>query len=127
MRSTIPMPATPVRTAATIVAAVFVSLSCSRARPEALPVSTPPANATLEPAPGETHLRNIRQLTFGGENAEAYFSRDGKKLIFQSTRDGRTCDQQYTMNIDGSDLRRVSTGAGKTTCGYFYSGDRKIS
>ena len=120
------MPATPMRTAATIVAAVFVSLSCSRARPEALPVSTPPANATLDPAPGETRLRNIRQLTFGGENAEAYFSRDGKRLIFQSTRDGRTCDQQYTMNIDGSDLRRVSTGAGKTTCGYFYSGDRKI-
>ena len=76
--------------------------------------------------PGETHLRNIRQLTNGGENAEAYFSSDGKRLIFQSTRDGRTCDQQYVMNSDGSHLRRVSNGAGKTTCGYFTDGDRRI-
>ena len=36
---------------------------------------------------GEKHLKNIKQLTFGGENAEAYFSFDGKKLIFQSKRD----------------------------------------
>ena len=76
--------------------------------------------------PGETHLRNIRQLTNGGENAEAYFSRDGKRLIFQSTRDGRPCDQQYVMNVDGSGVRRVSTGFGKTTCGYFFDADRRI-
>ncbi len=76
--------------------------------------------------PGENHLSNIRQLTFGGENAEAYFSADGRRLIFQSTRDGRTCDQQYVMNVDGSDVHRVSTGKGKTTCGYFFGGDRKI-
>src|SRR5581483_11132141 len=68
--------------------------------------------------PTEPHLRNIRQLTFGGQNAEAYFSHDGKRLIFQSTRDGRSCDQQYVMNVDGSDVHRVSTGKGKTTCGY---------
>src|SRR5262244_2744017 len=64
----------------------------------------------------EPHLANIKQLTHGGDNAEAYFSRDGKRLIFQSTRDGRTCDQQYVMNVDGSNVRRVSTGGGKTTC-----------
>jgi Tol biopolymer transport system component len=52
--------------------------------------------------PQEKHLRNVKQLTFGGENAEAYFSSDGKKLIFQSTREGHECDQIYTMNIDGS-------------------------
>src|SRR5947209_5589152 len=52
-------------------------------------------------APGERHLRNIRQLTFGGENAEAYFSFDGKRLIFQSTRDGYPADQMYVMNTDG--------------------------
>jgi TolB protein len=75
---------------------------------------------------GETHLHNIRQLTNGGENAEAYFSHDGTRLIFQSTRDGRTCDQQYVMNADGSDVRRISNGLGKTTCGYFMSGDRRI-
>ena len=59
---------------------------------------------------------------FGGENAEAYFSPDGTQLIFQSTRDGYPCDQIYTMKIDGTDLRRVSTGTGRTTCGYFYPG-----
>lgn len=69
--------------------------------------------------PGEKHLRNIKQLTFGGENAEAYFSADGKQLIFQSTRDGRGCDQIYTMNIDGSNVRMISTGEGRTTCAYF--------
>jgi Tol biopolymer transport system component len=72
------------------------------------------------------HLTNVTRLTNGGENAEAYFSADGRKLIFQSTRDGRTCDQQYVMNVDGSGLRRVSNGQGKTTCGYFFAGDRKI-
>ena len=53
------------------------------------------------PTPSEPHLTNIKQLTYGGDNAESYFSSDGKRLIFQSTRDGRTCDQQYVMNVDG--------------------------
>src|SRR5207249_11218316 len=76
--------------------------------------------------PQEKHLRNVKQLTFGGENAEAYFSSDGRKLIFQSTRDGRDCDQIYTMNIDGSDVKMVSTGDGRTTCSYFFPGDKRI-
>ncbi|HEX8942294.1 MAG TPA: hypothetical protein VF785_04095 [Gemmatimonadaceae bacterium] len=79
-----------------------------------------------QPEAGERHFGTIRQLTFGGENAEAYFSHDGKRLIFQSTRGGRTCDQQFVMNVDGSGVRRVSTGSGKTTCGYFFDGDRRI-
>src|SRR6266700_6774325 len=69
--------------------------------------------------PGEKHLRNLKQLSFAGENAEAYFSSDGKQLIFQSTRDGHQCDQIYTMNADGSDVRMISTGEGRTTCSYF--------
>lgn len=81
---------------------------------------------TIAAETGERHLTNIRQLTYGGENAEAYFSPDGGSLIFQSTRDGRTCDQQYTMRVDGSGVRRVSDGAGKTTCGYFIDGGRRI-
>src|SRR3989442_11666942 len=74
---------------------------------------------TIPPHAKEVHLRNIRQLTFGGENAEAYFSLDGEKIIFQSTRDPYKCDQIFTMNRDGSNVKRVSTGKGRTTCGYF--------
>ncbi len=76
--------------------------------------------------PGEKHLANIKQLTFGGENAEAYFSSDGKQLAFQSKRDGRDCDQIYTMDIDGSNVKMVSTGAGRTTCSYFYKDKKKV-
>ena len=75
---------------------------------------------------GERHLKNIRQLTFGGENAEAYFSFDGKKLIFQSKRDGRPCDQIYSMNIDGSDVRMISNGEGRTTCSYFFKNGKRV-
>lgn len=74
----------------------------------------------------EKHLANIRQLTFGGENAEAYFSADGRRLIFQSTREGIPCDQIFTMNVDGSDLRRISTGKGRTTCSYFYPDGKTV-
>jgi TolB protein len=72
------------------------------------------------------HLRNIQQLTFGGQNAEAYFSSDGKKLIFQSTREPYKCDQIFTMNLDGSDPRLVSTGKGRTTCSYFFGDGKRI-
>lgn len=76
--------------------------------------------------PGEVHLANIRQLTFGGQNAEAYFSPDGRELIFQRTDTTSNCDQQYIMNLDGSDMRLVSNGLGRTTCGYFYAGGTRI-
>jgi len=86
-----------------------------------------PQNPPASPAEQESrHLRHIRQLTFGGQNAEAYFSADGKHLIFQSTRDPRKCDQIFTMNIDGSDQRMVSTGKGRTTCAYFFPDGKKI-
>jgi len=70
--------------------------------------------------PHETHLRHVKQLTFGGQNAEAYFSYDGRRLIFMSTREPYQCDQIFVMNTDGSDLHLASTGKGRTTCGYFY-------
>ncbi len=69
--------------------------------------------------PREKHLKNIRQLTFGGENAEAYFSGDDRQLVFQSTRDDRDCDQIYTMGVDGRNVTMVSTGKGRTTCSFF--------
>jgi len=81
----------------------------------------------VAPNPGEErHLANIRMLTHGGANAEAYFSAGGKQLTFQSTRNGRACDQQFTMDIDGTHVRRISNGQGKTTCGYYFAHDTKI-
>jgi len=76
--------------------------------------------------PEEKRLRNVRQLTFGGSNAEAYFSADGKRLIFQSTRDNLQCDQIFTMNVDGTEQKMVSTGKGRTTCGYIFPHQDKI-
>lgn len=75
---------------------------------------------------GETHLRNVRQLTFGGENAEAYFSPDGKTIVFQSTRDSLQCDQIFTMDYQGQNLKLVSTGKGATTCSFFVPGTDDI-
>jgi TolB protein len=88
-------------------------------------LSQNPANPDLRTSE-EKHLRNVRQLTFGGQNAEAYFSADGKKLIFQSSRDNLQCDQIFTMNPDGSEQHMVSSGKGRTTCGYIYPGGKRI-
>ena len=81
--------------------------------------------------PDETrHLKNARQLTFGGQNAEAYFSSDDQQLIFQHQGGDVPCDQIYTMPVDTPDgkpatPKLVSTGKGRTTCSYFFpSGDR---
>src|SRR5688500_12948954 len=76
--------------------------------------------------PDEKHLRNIKQLAFGGENAEAYFSADGKQLIFQATREGHGCDQIYTMSVDGSNVKMISNGEGRTTCSYFFPGNKRV-
>ena len=110
------------------LAAVLI-LACAAAfSPAVRPAFHSPGGAADDPLrlPEEKHLRNIRQLTFGGENAEAYFSGDGKKLIFQSTRQGHDCDQIYEMNIDGSGTRMLSTGKGRTTCSYIFPNGRRI-
>jgi Tol biopolymer transport system component len=108
---------------------IFSACGAEAPSSEAEVEAPPPASAaTARPVPShpdEAHLQNIRQLTFGGENAEAYFSFDGESIIFQSTRDLRACDQQYTMSLDGSNLKMVSTGQGRTTCGY-YTGNGRI-
>lgn len=69
--------------------------------------------------PEEKHFGQVRQLTFGGENAEAYFSPDGTQLIYQATTEAGSCDQQYVMDLDTGDTRLVSSGKGRTTCGYY--------
>ncbi len=96
--------------------------SCTGGQVSSAPTATPFADA-----PDEPRLTNLRQITHSGENAEAYFDPDGKRLIFQTTRPPELpCDQIFSMNLDGSDLRRVSNGTGRTTCAYFYPGRERV-
>ncbi len=81
----------------------------------------------------EKHLKNVKQLTFGGDNAEAYWSFDNKNLVFQATNKdwGLSCDQIFTMGINddlskGQIPQLVSTGTGRTTCSYFLPGNETI-
>ncbi len=76
--------------------------------------------------PGETHLRNVRQLTFGGENAEAYWAFDGSRLIYQARKPGMECDQIFIMDPETGESHMVSTGKGRTTCSYFYPSGEQI-
>ncbi len=98
--------------------------------PASLAAAKAGADSSSLTVPGEKHLHNVRQLTFGGTNAEAYFSPDDKQLIFMHTGEGVPCDQMYTMPVDTPDgkpavPKLVSTGKGRTTCGYFFpAGDR---
>jgi Tol biopolymer transport system component len=103
------------------IALVFSVIGLTSVR--SLPSAPAPEQLRL---PEEIHLKNIKQLSFAGENAEAYFSADGKQLSFQSKRDGHECDQIYTMNIDGSNVRMISNGDGRTTCSYFFPNGRRV-
>lgn len=76
--------------------------------------------------PGEEHFRNLRQLTFGGENAEAYWAFDGSALIYQARKPGMECDQIFLLDLETLESTEVSTGAGRTTCSYFYPDGERI-
>jgi TolB protein len=82
--------------------------------------------------PEETHLKNIQQLTFGGDNAEAYWSFDGKYLVFQrtNTKEGIPCDQIYVGKVpkagESFNYKLVSTGKGRTTCPFFTKDGKHI-
>ena len=82
--------------------------------------------------PEETHFKSLRQVTFGGDNAEAYWSFDDQQLIFQSNNEkwGLSCDQMFLMNIDESFSEKappmISTGKGRTTCSYFLPDNKHI-
>ncbi len=103
------------------VGAAIATVSCGqhqeRASADATEVSAPemPQPTVFE---GEKHLANLRMLTNGGQNAEAYWNYAGTELIFQSTRDSLNCDQIFRMNGDGSNVRMVSNGNGATTCSF---------
>jgi len=103
--------------------ALVGAIVCSAAAASAGTPVAPPD--TLRHA-AEIHLRNVRQLTFGGENAEAYWSPDGKSLILQSKRDGAGCDQIYILDVESGTAQRVSNGEGRTTCAYFIPGTQRI-
>ena len=111
-------------TGKSICTIILVSLlSCSRW----LAAADAEASGSGTPAfPRETHLKNLRQLTFGGQNAEAYFSRDGSELIFQSTRDGLACDAIFRMDRDGGNVRQISSGKGVTTCAFIAPDNRSV-
>lgn len=102
-----------------VVVALVASMVVACSAPEA----EPPRSSLA--VPEEAHLSNVQQLTFGGQNAEAYFSFDGQFLSFQSTGE-HACDQIYTMRIDGSDRRLVSTGRGRTTCAHYTTDGQSI-
>lgn len=74
----------------------------------------------------EPHLEDVRQLTTGGTHAEAYWSPDGKKLILQAVREGDKADQIYVLDLETNELKRVSNGKGKCTCGFFLPDGRIV-
>ena len=96
-----------------LLSAVVVTIT-----PMAVADESAAGKSTSQGIAGETRLANVTQLTFGGQNAEAYFSYDGKELIFQSTRDDLQCDAIFRMRADGSETRQVSSGKGVTTCAF---------
>ncbi len=82
--------------------------------------------------PDEKHFKNVRQLTFGGDNAEAYWSFDGKHIVFQRTsiKDGITCDQIFIGKVPEKEkpfkYKMISSGKGRTTCAYFTKDNKHI-
>jgi len=119
------------KTAWTILWSLTLAISCG-----ALAAESGRAATSLK-HPGEVHFGDIRQLTFGGENAEAYWSPDGSELIFQSTRGRLQCDQIFRLPVpsmksggegDGglAEPQLVSTGEGRTTCAYFTADGQRI-
>lgn len=82
----------------------------------------------------EKHLSNIQQLTYGGDNAEAYFSFNGKSLSFQSNNKawGLNCDQIFALDISKASKDStyrpplISTGKGRTTCSFYLADNKHI-
>ena len=103
-----------------VVGGVVLAVSPSAQR------GTPTPGPVPGPSGTERHLRNIKQLTTSGQNAEAYFSADGSRISFQSMDGDQQCDQIYTMRPDGSDRKLVSTGTGATTCAYIYPDNKSV-
>ena len=120
--------------AVALFAAFVGAVGCASAPPPAEPAPPPPAKPAPPPPPelpplaGETHFAGLRRLTFGGENAEAYWSFGGRELVLQVKRDGAKCDRIFRLSLDEPTpaLVPVSSGRGATTCSYFLPGDKSI-
>lgn len=121
-----------IKSALTVLAATAaISLISFTSKPSGQPAATV-YNDSIQYA-GEKHFANIRQLTFGGDNAEAYFSFDGKWIIFQKTnpKEGIMCDQMWAGKLPTSPGEKfvpklVSTGTGRTTCGFFTKDNKHV-
>ncbi|MBI4865058.1 MAG: TolB family protein [Candidatus Riflebacteria bacterium] len=74
----------------------------------------------------ERHLANLRRLTHGGQNAEAYFSWDARQLVFQATCPPHDCDQIFVMDVEAAAPRLVSSGKGRTTCAFFFPDGKRV-
>lgn len=112
------------RTIAITILSLSLLAGCVKEADDTAEKPTYPATPTV--FEGETHFANLKQITFGGQNAEAYFSYDGSELIFQSTRDTFNCDVIYRMNSDGTNVRRISSGKGVTTCSFIAPDNKSI-
>lgn len=115
-------------TIAAVLTTILFAVSCQSAGKN-LTATTVESDSLRYPQ--EKHLKNVRQLTFGGNNAEAYFSFDNKKIVFQSdfTQWGVSCDQIFVADLAKSDMRNkpprmISTSQGRTTCSYFMPGNK---
>src|SRR5262245_34490897 len=107
------------------IAAAFVAAGCAAAPPPSEPAAKPAPSAapraeppppSIPPLEDEAHFKTLRRLTFGGENAEAYWSFSGRELVLQSKRDGAKCDRIYRMDLAEPNpaLVPVSDGKGAT-------------
>jgi Tol biopolymer transport system component len=113
--------------------AIILTTSCKDAVKQSKTVDTKEqANANPLIMEGENHFKDMKQVTFGGDNAEAYWSFDDKQLVFQSNNAAWNvnCDQMFLMNY-GDSFREsvppmISTGKGRTTCAYFLPDNKHI-
>ena len=126
------MLSSPLMNARLLTAAMAVAIAAGLLRTDTLLTAQAPLGTQAAmPSPAElarleTHLADVRMLTVEGENAEAYFSPDGTRLIFQSSPDPQACDQMYVMKVDGTGVTRVSNGQGRTTCGFFTPDGKQV-
>ncbi|MEZ4363481.1 MAG: M20/M25/M40 family metallo-hydrolase [Kofleriaceae bacterium] len=115
---------------AVLLAAALIGVAACSSSPNAVRPPTDPAPPDADASrvldPREVHLANARQLTFGADNAEAYWSFSGDRLIFQSNRAPFQCDQIMSMPATGGEATLLSSGTGRTTCAYYTQGDRGV-